>query len=358
MDTSISNTSPSDTPPKSSEPPFATVWDYARHRLRVGLRKPAVRLETGVTLLLLLLLAAPSLLTWSHRWLLTASPQAGALLVAPLTLAWLWLNRLRLAVPELDAVRQKVNANELTPQESFPEDDNETLVIRLLNEGHQEPVTRPFWPLLIGCLFYAAAFWIREPALTCLGFILVLVGVVGYRWGASVLRVSVFPFLFLLLMIPIPGILLDVTNDHLQSLLFGGVAHVLLNANVPTELAAEGNPLRVNVRQAQPYELYAAQAGTGIPEVLAVVILTIWFLSLVRAPFRTKLFSVVAGLLIMCVLMVLRLLILCWLSMVDRETTAILEPLTRVLLPILGCGVQLLLLRGLKCRKFQRWVFI
>ncbi|HLK55338.1 MAG TPA: archaeosortase/exosortase family protein [Chthonomonadaceae bacterium] len=341
-----------------TEAQVASIWQFARYRLKTLWALPSVRLEAGIVSVLLLLLFAPALPGWWQRWTQIGSFQLYTVAVLPLVLLWIRLNRVRLVVPELDEITRNLQNLRATFRPQGDREDPDGSVLQALLEDQPPPAKRMLWPLLLGCLLTAFAYWVREPLLTCLAFLVVVAGILLYRHGTRMLRVTVFPLCFLLFLLPLPGMILDWINDRVQGLMFNSVLHVLLNANIETELAAEGNPLKINPKSPQGYELFATQAGLGLPEVWLVLMLTTWFLSLIRVPFRAKLGAVVGCIVLMGLLAVLRLLLLCWVGTIDREMMSLLEPLTRFLLVPLGIGGQILILRGFKCQKFQRWVSI
>ena len=340
------------------ESQVASIWQFAQYRLNTLRKNPAVRLEAALTLGLLFLLFAPALPAWWQRWTLAGSPQLYIVLLLPLTLAWIWFHRRRLVLPELDALRRSLQEVKTSLKPLGDASEQENTLLHALLEERQLPLKRPFWPLATACLFTAFAYWLREPLFTCLAFLGVLGGLLAYRFGTALLRLCLFPLAFLFALLPLPGMLLDWFNERLQNLLFGSVLHVLLNASIEAELPIEGNPLRINPKSQQAYDLFAGQAGVGLPEVCLVLLLTVWFLSLVRAPMRLKLGALVAGGVWLGLLAVLRLLLLCWVGTMDREITSLLEPLTRLLLVGVGIGGQFLILRGFKCQKFQKWVSV
>jgi hypothetical protein len=354
MDASTSQDQPSPQP-ESSEAEFDSVWQFAQQRLKNLWTQPEVRLETALTLGLLLLLFAPALPGWWQRWTLLGSLQTYSILFLPLLIFWIWINRRRLALPELDAVRRTFHARKSSGKRLSEREEISLSVINALREERSFSFNRPFWPLAVGCALTAFAYWVREPLLTYLAFILVLIGLLTYRFSTQMLRLAAFPLLFLGLMLPVPGVILDWVHDRLQVLLFGLTHDVLLNTNVDAKMTmhVEGNPLSINA-----YNLFADHTGLGLPEGWLALLLMIWVLSLIRARFRLKLGAVAVGFVWLVFLLVLRMLALCWMGMLDQEITAFLEPLTRLLIVLLGIGGQILILRVFKCRKFQNWVRI
>src|SRR5262249_44568397 len=112
--------------------PSSPIWGYARQRLRTLARDPAARLDVGIATALLAVLFAPALMSWWRAWTVPGWVQNYAVFIIPLTLLWLWINRLRLVIPELD---------ELNAQYT------EASVLRYLQEEEPEPPKRLRWPL-------------------------------------------------------------------------------------------------------------------------------------------------------------------------------------------------------------------
>jgi len=125
---------------------------------------------------------------------------------------------------------------------------------------------------------------------------------------------------------------------------------------VKASLAPEGNPLTLTVK-GQPYRVFAEKVGLCIPESTLVILILIMYLSLVRTrkPLL-KLGPILCTLLLTGVMAELRLILVCYVATIDRDVSAFLEPLTRLMVPVLGIGVAYLTMRGFQCIKLHRWV--
>lgn len=310
------------------------------------------------TLLLALIFAVP-FVSWMRRWLLADSLQFYGIVILPLTLVWVWLNRYRLMLPELDTLMKRYQAgrmDRLSSAEKWAREEREyNAVISLLKEKPLPP-KRLFWPLLLAGFFTVIATWINDPTITALAFVFLVIGLIGYRHGTQALRVAAFPLLFLFLMVPIPGTLLASARVWLTGRLMSLLLHVLLNSGMQAELSLEYNPLKVLA--AQPYEMWASQVRMGIAPALLFLVGMIWYLSLIRARFRTKLFAIACGMVWMSMLLAARLTLLAWVGINDKDLVSYLAPATLLLLPVLGAVGEMFVLRGIKCQKYQKWVSI
>jgi hypothetical protein len=291
--------------------------------------------------------------------MLPDSLQSYGMAILPLTVGWLWLNRYRLMLPELDTLMKRYQAgriDRLTSAEKWVREEREyNAVISLLKEKPLPP-KRLFWPLLAASLFTVIAIWIDDPSITALGFVFVVIGLVGYRHGTQALRVAAFPLLFLFLMVPLPGEWLETARVWLNGRMMSLVLHILLNCGIQAELSLEYNPLKVLATQ--PYEMWASQVRTGMAPAFLFLIGTVWYLSLIRARFRSKLFAVVCGMVLIGMLLASRLTLLAWIGVSDKDLVTYLAPATLYLLPLIGALGELFVLRGIKCQKYQKWVSI
>ena len=171
-----------------------SVWEFARLRIKAGLRLPSVRFELGVVALALLILFTLPFVTWWQHWRQPGSLQNYAEWIPLLLGGWLWLNRHRIVLPELDELNERFT---------------ERSVIRFLVEMEPEPLRRLRSPLVFAALFTPLALRMADPTFTCAAFVLLLIGIVAYRIGLAELRVLFFPFCLLALMIPLPGFVID-----------------------------------------------------------------------------------------------------------------------------------------------------
>jgi hypothetical protein len=337
----------------------SSVWQFAYHRLQILRSSSAARREVVFTTLLLVLIFAVPFASWMRRFLLPDSLQFYGVVILPLTLGWIWLNRYRLMLPELDTLMKRYQAgrmDRLSPAEKWAREEREyNAVISLLKEKPLPP-KRLLWPLVMAGLFTFIATWMDDPTITGLAFVFLVIGLVGYRHGTQALRVAAFPLLFLFLLVPIPGDLLESARVWLTGRLMSLLLHVLLNSGMQAELALEYNPLKVLATQ--PYEMWASQVHMGLAPALLFLVGMIWYLSLVRARFRTKLFAIACGMVWMSMLLAVRLTLLAWVGINDKDLVSYLAPATLLLLPVLGAVGELFVLRGIKCQKYQKWVSI
>jgi hypothetical protein len=356
-------TRPSTRVPAEPKPRIPThvssVWQFAYHRLQVLRGSGAVRRETIFVVLLLGLVFAAPFASWVRRWTLPDALQGFGIVILPLTLAWVWLNRYRLMLPELDTLLKRYQAgrvDRLSSAEKWAREEREyNAVISLLKEKPLPP-KRLFWPLLLSSFFTAIAIWINDPTITALAFVFMIITLVGYRHGTQVLRVAAFPLLFLFLMVPVPGEALESARVYLTGRMMSLLLHVLLNLGIQAELALQYNPL--TILATQPYALWASQVRMGLEPALLFLVCNIWYLSLIRARFRSKLFAIVCGMAWMAMLLTARLVLLGWVGINDKDLVSYLAPATLYLLPLLGAMGELFVLRGIKCQKYQKWVSI
>lgn len=327
---------------------YMTPWQCAQIRLRGLLRSPSARLEVLSVVAMFALMFGPSLLTWWRRWTLPTSLQGYGVLVLPLVLGWLWLNRYRVALPELDSLNERFT---------------ETSVIRFLMEEKPEEPKRLRWPLILAALFTPFALYTGDPTLTCLAFVALLVGFLGYRHGTFMLRVLAFPLALLATMIPAPGVLLDAVMKRAQPLLFKMVANVLAIFGVEAEVSNDGNPIQIPPPPKPAiYELFAGQAGLGLAEAGLFLLLAAWVLALFQGSFGSKLRIWIFSLVWIGLLVIVRLTFLGVLggmlaqTLEGRDTMATLAPITRWLLPVAGMAGLFFLMRIFKCRDLQEWV--
>src|SRR5579859_3089752 len=83
-------------------------WQYAQIRCERLIANKKLRRELIVILLSVLAVFAAPGIQWFHRWSLSGSLQLYAVLVLPLIAAWVWIARLRLAVPEIEPIRKSL----------------------------------------------------------------------------------------------------------------------------------------------------------------------------------------------------------------------------------------------------------
>ncbi len=325
-----------------AEIPFTTPWQYADFRMRSWLENTTLRREVLLAAGMLLLLFGSAFFTWVRRWMLPGSIQGYAVWVLPLTLGWLWVNRRKIVLPELDALNQQFT---------------ERSVLRYLVEEKPEEPKRLLWVLLIGAMLTLAALRFGEPGLTCLAFVVLLTGIIAYRLGTQALRVLAFPLAFLALMIPVPGIATDYLHYRIQALLFKVTRNLLQIVGINAELSPDANPLMLFGNP--HFDLFAGQVGTGIAEAAVFLLLLLCWLSLIASPFRYKLVGFIVGVVWICLIVSVRLVVLAGVGRgMDKDYFALLVPISLWLIPFLGLAGQWVILRGLKCRQLHEWVHV
>ena len=327
---------------EQTEIPFKTPWQYADFRMKSWVKSAKARNEFLLVFAMLALLFAPSLVTWIRRWLLPGSFQGYAIWVIPLALGWLWINRRKVVLPELDALNQQFT---------------ERSVLRFLVEEEPEEPKRLIWILVVGAVLTPLALRFGEPGFTCIAFLTVLTGIIAYRFGTHALRGVAFPLLFMATMIPLPGIATDTLHARTQGLLFKVTRNLLQIAGLNAELSADNNPLIIFGNP--HFEMFAGQVGTGIPEAAVFLLLLLCWLSLISTQFRYKIAGFVSGILWISLLVSLRLMLLASVGRgMDKDDFATLVPISLWLIPFLGMAGQMLILRGLKCRQLHEWVSV
>lgn len=327
---------------------FMTPWQCARVRLRSLWQSGPVRLEIFATVALFGLVFGPELGRWWQRWALESLLQTYALLGLPLMALWLYVNRWRILLPELDNLNERFT---------------ETSVIRFLMEEEMEEPKRLRWPLAVAALFTPFALFSRDPTLTFMAFVGLLVGYTGYRHGTFALRVLATPLILLTTLIPVPGPLMDALLKRIGPAYLRLVTNLLGSFGIDAEVTSEGNPIQIPPPPKPPvYELYAGQAGTGFAEAVLFLWLSAWWLSLVQAGFWMKLRIWLACLVWIGLLITLRMAFLGALggqiamTLDGRDTVGLLAALSRWLLPVAGLAGQYVLMRAFRAQAFHEWV--
>ncbi len=325
-------------------------FEYAPVRLRRLLTNPGVRIELIVTIVLFAVMFLPHLWWWALRWTLPDSLQLYGLIVIPLVLAWMWLARWRLVIPELDWLNEQFT---------------EKSVMRWLTEERHEEPKRLRWTLFLAVPFTLLALWSGEPMLTALAFVGFLTAYLGYRFGTQLLRVMAFPLSFLCLMTPLPGFLLDFISKRITPMTFRITTSLLAALGLQTEVLPEGTPIQIFANEEQKqllYEIYAGRTGMGYPELLVFMVGVLWYLSLIEAGFARKLLTWLIGLAIFLMLIAVRLTIVGFLgaklgdTLDGREWTNVFALISRIALPFLGWWIMSFVLRGFQCRTYHEWV--
>ena len=324
------------------EIPYKTVWEYADFRLKSLLQSKTVRRELLIVGAMVFLLFAGPLVSWWKRWMLPGSLQGYAIWALPLVGGWLWVNRRKIILPELDSLNEQFT---------------ERSVLRYFVEEEPEKPKRILWVLIVGAILTPLALRFGEPAFTCIAFITLLTGIIGYRLGTHALRVLAFPLAFMTTMIPLPGIATDSIQLRVQTLLFKVARNLLQIVGLNAELPADNNPLIVF--GTPRFEMYAGQAGSGVAETGMFLILLLVWLSLIATPFRFKIVSFVCGMLWITFVATMRFVALVYATRgLDPDYTALLIPTSLWMIPIVGFAGQFLIMKGLKCKQMHEWVAV
>lgn len=335
---------------------LVSEWQYSQIKLRRSFANPAVRREAIQIVALLALVFAWPYYVWLRRWLVGGSLQTYGLFVLPMALGWIWVARYWLFTPEIGPLRREIreeHRNRVAPRKAGV---RELTVLRVLVEGAPVIDRRTPWPLAIAVVVDAAAFWVQDPTLMCIGFILTIGGIVLFRFGKLALRAALFPYLLLFAMVPFPGLVQDAIANRIEPACFGPVEHMMTNLHVPASVTPEGNPLTLTIK-GQPYRIYAEKVGLCIPEAMLVLLFLILYLSLIRTRTRfIKLGPFLCTCILVSVLVELRLILICYVATIDRDVAMFFEPITRLLLPLVGLTGAYLLSRGFQCVKLHRWV--
>lgn len=337
---------------------LVSEWQFAQIRLARLQSDPALRYELMLVIGLLLLVFGGPAILWIRRWTLTGSLQPYALLVIPLTLVWIWLARLRLVVPEAEPIRKALRVERQTRMAPKKIGEREKTVLNILVEEPPIPDTRTSGLLIAALAVAVIAFWIRDPSLSCLSFILTCGGIVLYRHGKFAFRAALFPFVMLFAMIPLPGPVNDLVMDHVQPLALNVVEHIINNVGATAAVPLEGDPLQITAG-GHSYSLYTERAGLCIQESLAIILCTIFYLSLIRTKsMLPKVGVIVTTMVVSGILVTGRLIALSWISAFDKDVASFMEGISRYILVLAGLALAYLLAKGFKCVKYHRWVSI
>lgn len=335
---------------------LVSEWQYSRIRLRKLVKDPNLRFEMILVVVFLFLVFGGPAALWIRRWTMAGSVQQYALFVVPTCLVWCWFSRLRLATPEVDPIRKALRFARRTRMAPLSLGQREPTVLNVLVEDPPVLDRRSSALLVLAILFDIVAFWFRDPTLTCFGFVATVAGFIWFRHGRFALRALLFPILLMLTMVPLPSPLTDVIVDKAQPAVLNIVQHIVNNGGAASEIPPEGNPLSVNASGHQ-YVFYAQRAGTGISESLIILMLAFAYLSLLRTPNILPRIGVFISLSGLCmIIIIIRIVLLCLISIYDKDIASFLESVTRYLLPAAGISLFYLLLKGFKCEKYQRWV--
>jgi len=369
--TNSSSSNPPDDPessaPETDLQDLLSEWQYARVRLANLKGKPELRQELVLVLSMLGIVFLGPAISWFHRWTISPSLQSYAILIIPAVAGWIWIARRRLAVPEVDYIRSALRIERQTRLNPKVIGERDKTVLEVLI--HEPPVMdiRSSALLICALIFDAIAFWLRDPSLTCLGFILTCAGIMLYRHGKFAFRAALFPFLLMFAMVPIPGPAQDAVVDRAQPALLSTIEHIVNNAvrlvyssKTVAAVPPEGDPLIITGSdERSSYLIYAERAGLCIPESIVVILCGVFYLSLIRTSNPLPKIGVVVSMIAACaVLIFARLIVICLAAAYDKEIAAFLEVLTRFLLFGADAGLLILFIRGFKCLKFHRWVLL
>ncbi len=353
--------SPDDTAPGTTDPildDLVSEWQYARIRLGKLKSIPELRFELILVLAMLGLVFIAPAITWFRAW--TASPaiQSYAIIVLPAVVLWIWIARRRLAAPEIEPIRKMLRLERQTRISPKEIGEREKKVLDVLISGPPVLDVRSRVVLYCALVVDALAFWLWSPALTCIGFILTCAGIVLYRHGKYTFRASLFPFLLMTTMVPLPGPVRDAIVDRAQPAILGMVEHMVNNIKTIAVLPLEGDPLNITMNAGTaPYSIYAERSGLCIPESIVVVLFVLFYLSLIRTSNPIPKIGVVTSTIAACLVMLLaRLVLIALVAAYDKDSAAFLEVLTRYLVFAIDFGFAFLFIRGFKCVKFHRWV--
>ncbi len=345
--------------PRESLSKVGSVWQFAYHRLNALRNNPSVRREAIVVTLFMVAFFWLPALSWTRAWLSPEALQGYAIWVVPLTLFWLYLNRFRLAVPELDELIKRyregktgLRRNHRSGEED--REDREMAGVALLLKEKPPPATH-YPGLLIGsCIAAPIAFWIGDPTLTALVFVAMVAGIVAYRNGLVVLKIAAFPLTFLLLLVPLPGLVADAIHAFAQDRIFSLVTHLILNSGYPVEQALNASPIRFG--SGITFQIWAGAIGAGIAHGGFCLMLGIWFLSMVKAPLLRKVIVVLISIPWIGILLALRIYFLACIGLSDPDIVAYVAPVSLYFLPVIALAGQLGIQRALKCQNYQKWV--
>jgi len=177
-------------------------------------------------------------------WMQPEAPQAYALLVLPAALCLAWMLRSR-----LDA---------LTPQ----------------------PAAVGLIPLALGLGLLFVGTLVKALTISALGFVTVAAGVVLARYGRAIARRLWFPLAYLLALVPIPHEQLNMMTFPLQELSIRWAGLLLKPFG---EVRIEGTQMHLN-----DYTLNVIAPCSGLTIVLPIMVLALYYLYIINAPFWKK----------------------------------------------------------------------
>jgi hypothetical protein len=331
-----------ETPPPAASK-INSISAFARCRLAAIARSAAVRRELIIVFVLMAVVYAHPALTWWRRWTLPGGPQGYAVFVVPIILAWLWIARYRVVVPEIDNLFER-----------FVDTD----VLRYLMEVEPEQPRRLRWLFGTGCIMTLATLWMREPSFTCLAFCVTVLGLVGYRQGTFAVRVLIFPLLLLFSMIPLPGILIDWFSWRVQAM-FMAVAKNIVDLLGGTALRLPGgNGL---LMQKSPgimdgFVVFGGQHGNGFWVAGLFLLLTLAALSVVAAQLPRKIVSFLLAVLGISLLVGLRLALIGWMGLHDSDLGVVTAGLTLPGMLAIAIVCEIIVMKMLGCVELRPWV--
>jgi exosortase len=127
----------------------------------------------------------------------------------------------------------------------------------------------------LGCLVWLLGHLWTYVEVSAVATVLLAAGIVFHLWGWRGLQAFQTPLLFLLLMVPLPGVLASPLSQSLQLNSTTAAANLLDLMGVPVQ--AMGNTLVL-----PHYHLEVSQACGGAGILLGVLVLTLWLLGMMR----------------------------------------------------------------------------
>ncbi|HXN62831.1 MAG TPA: exosortase/archaeosortase family protein [Acidimicrobiales bacterium] len=197
----------------------------------------------------------------------------------------------------------------------------------------------------------SAMFWVWRIDLLSLPFF--VAGAVAVIFGVRVLwrqKIAV-AFLFLAWPYPYTSVLLGVLNAFTTATLFA-VNKVLRVVHVATPIGSADNAVFTVVHHGHPFNLSVISACSGVNSVVGFLLVGVAFAAVIRGPLMLKVTWLVAGMLLLWVFNLGRLILVFWAGRQYGEHFAIgvLHPFIGLLLFALGVGIMLLCMRPLGLR--------
>ncbi|OIQ67531.1 transmembrane exosortase EpsH [mine drainage metagenome] len=145
----------------------------------------------------------------------------------------------------------------------------------LINTPHQ-PIAIPGWGLLLlGTLAFIVGRSQRIDTLEVAALIPMLIGILLLMRGWAALRAFWFPLLFMLFMIPLPGLVVEIITGTLKQQVSGVAENLLYDVGYP--IARSGVILSIG-----QYKLLVADACSGLNSMFSLSALGLLYLYLMR----------------------------------------------------------------------------